>query len=438
MSAEVNPAEIETSSAITFENIIIKSGGVDVNITTVVTDIDVYEHVDLPYLTATIALVDSEDLVSSMLIDGEEQITITVKTALTESKAVTKTFYLDHIMAGEKGNQNNEVFVLHLIEDVAYHSNLLNVNKAYTGKISTIISTIAKEYLGKEVKVIGSDKQSIKVIIPNMTPLKAMQWLKNKMTDENGFPFYMFSSLADDRLYLADLKSMMSASPSNDIPFSNFSSNVPDMLGAMTPKRRTILGHSYRNNNDLYALIDKAVIGATYQYFDPTSNKTISFDFDIEKDVVKKLKSNKIADVPTFKSVNKFKGKSFNNIQSRTITNINGMLAFGDRTNSLDESKDAGQYKLGVINRAIDSLMKKNSITIVTYGIDFLYGHGNQTIGNVIDVRFARNVNDHPSGYAYDNKKSGKVLIYATRHTMRQEVYTTTHKCLKLDQGDVE
>ena len=69
-------------------------------------------------------------------------------------------------------------------------------------------TTVSPNVLRKEVEEIFSDvyQKQIKVIIPNMTPIDAMIWLKNRGTTSEGYPTYLFSSFTLNRFIYADLK----------------------------------------------------------------------------------------------------------------------------------------------------------------------------------------------------------------------------------------
>ena len=55
----------------------------------------------------------------------------------------------------------------------------------------------------------------MKLIVPNMTPLDAMSWIKNRVTTKDGYPFYLYSSIVKDELQFNDLKTMMEEPPWN-------------------------------------------------------------------------------------------------------------------------------------------------------------------------------------------------------------------------------
>ena len=155
----------------------------------IVTDIEIYEHLNMPFLTAKMVFIDSLRLMDRFDFQGGEYITIAIKPD-PESSPIEKTFTIETVLNTTKTNETTEVVALSLFEDILFKSNFKNVNKAYSGNPIDMMNEISQEFLNVNVKAAGDPvfQKSMKVIIPNMDPLKAMSWLKNKTTTGNGAP----------------------------------------------------------------------------------------------------------------------------------------------------------------------------------------------------------------------------------------------------------
>ena len=166
-----------------------------IDIKYLVTDIDIFEHLDKPYLTATMMFTDTRAIMTDFDIRSSDVVTIKIEYFTEDPKImmpyVDKTFRIDKVLMSSRADQNEdtEVFILHLIEAHWYESNLKNVNKSYSGTPSAVVAKIAKEFIDKEVRGTSKDIQDMKMIIPNLTPVDAMCWVKNRMTTVEGYPF---------------------------------------------------------------------------------------------------------------------------------------------------------------------------------------------------------------------------------------------------------
>jgi len=434
---------LERSTPILFESVLIETdrNPIPVDIKQTVTDIDVYEHIDKPYVSASLTFIDTQDIVGGLDISGAERVHIKVKANTEIASVVSKTFYISRIVTSIKGSENSEMIILHLVEDVSYISNLQNVNKAYTGTPSDILNKISTSFLGKEILTSTTDTQDMKVIVPNLSPLESMSWIKNRATDGKGYPFFLFSTLGKDSLLFTDLKTMIEKVPSNNgSPYMFTQSTIPsaDENYSDRQRRRTILSYETKNTEDLYQLIGKGLVGANHNYIDITKNEIHNIQFDLNKDVIETLnKDGSVKSSPLYSPDYKYNNNSFNEIQSRSITQIGGTNAF-ENNKTYSESDTKGRYRLNCIGRAMYELLLKQPMSIRVNGIDFLQTEGNNTIGNKLDIKFLRNVNDQSSSSdKFDTKKSGHFLLYSAKHSFKVESYEITFTCVKLSNGEV-
>ena len=127
------------------------------------TDIEIFEHLDKPWITAQIMFVDSMRLFDRLDISGHETLTITVRNS-SEDDPVEKEFIVNKIIRSIKGNEQNEVTAFHLVEKHAYKSNLINVNRAYSGYPDRMIAAILSNYISKKLTNRCSSIQQSKII----------------------------------------------------------------------------------------------------------------------------------------------------------------------------------------------------------------------------------------------------------------------------------
>lgn len=442
----LNPSHADHIDAISFKSITIETELFQaVDIAATVTDLDVFEHLDKPYVTAILGFVDVEDLVGGMNLSGGERVSVTLKTNLENSIPVIKIFYIDKVVSANKTNGNEEFFTLHLIEDIAFKSNLLNVNKSYTGKTSRIVEKIADDFLDTKVDIAASGAHETKVIVPNLTPIDAMCWVKNRSTTSTGYPYYLFSNLIDLNLQFKDLQTMMTSKVMNDQEGTEYT-HYESQMGSETSlgRRRIIMAYQARDNYDLYSLIDKGLLGAEYQYLDVISpkhdtngkRKDYKFKFDIDKEVNELLVQDNIVQKGQYPLYDSTRYDwSVDKIKSRKITRLGSSKIFSDNQ-SLSQRRGADGYRLNEISRTLAELLKNDAMSFVVNGLDFFDGAQNTTIGNKLRIRFLKNsITDDTD--KFDHKKSGDYLIFACKHSFTTSEYTLTFSGVKLSNGEV-
>ena len=189
---------------------------VPVDITGIVSDIQFFEHLDKPYITGNIVISDSVRLYDRLDIQGAEEVIIEMQMNL-DSPKVRRKFYITKIAAAQKTNETTEMIALTIVDDWFFRSTVKNVNKVFTGSPDSIIEQIAEQYLDLEVVREGSFvfQNEMKVIVPNLTPLQAIMWIKQRATTDDGMPFYVYNDFITNRLNISDVVTLTSQVPYN-------------------------------------------------------------------------------------------------------------------------------------------------------------------------------------------------------------------------------
>ena len=404
----------------------------------VVTDIEIFENIENNYLTGKIAIVDSMRLYDRMDFQGTETITIFLNQSENPNmpKSISKKFIVHKVISAKKNNEATEAIFLNLIEYSEYESNLINVNRAYKGNPLTIMKAITEEYLGKGIKEFTSSstyQDKMKMIIPNLSPLRALSWIKSRLTNANGLPTYLFSTFQSDDLFYTDLNAMLTQTPVNTkSPFLHGSGegfaevrNSQEMI--------PIKSYSLENNDDMYSRIREGVVGAKYSFYDSLTGRYKTHSFDIENDALSQLELKEYERV-TFSNNYEINEKAIQKYESEHISQFSQSGAFEDGSNqfkSIDQESDAESHNKKSIGKALKSFLIKSPINIVIDGRGFISGDYHRTIGNTIRVLFLAN-RPADSESKIDTKKSGDYIIYAAKHTLTAEKYMLTLQCVKI------
>lgn len=424
-----------------FESVLFRSErlGQTVELRNVITDLDIFEHIDKPYLTGNISFTDNSGFLARADILGAETITIKIRSNRQDTITISKQFYIDKVILNQKTNDNTDFLVFHIIEDIAFIANLQNVNRVYKGKCTDIIKKVAENYLDKEIYSTETDKQSIKVIVPNMNPIETMGWIKNRASTVDGYPFYLYSTLVGDKLKFADLGTLVSQNSLNaDIPYRYWQgasqSDNPDV------QRRTIQEYTQENTEDLFTLINKGMVGSQYEYIDTLKHKRNQFHFDVTKDLLQPIIQKNV--IPRdqgnvmYSPDYSLNGKSYNLLDNKVFTQIGGTSSYkveDEELMSYSESDVRSDYKLNVIARAMHGFLRKAPMQIVVDGLDFIDGKYNSATGNNITFLYLNSDPDAPvEDDRIDPKKSGTYLVYATQYLFKREKVDVRLYCVKL------
>ena len=82
--------------------------------------------------------------------------------------------------------------VVRLIDKETFRSGLKNVNRSFEGTPDKIINNIMIDYMDRDDLLTSADQsktESMKVIVPNMTPIEATQWIRNRAVNTKWISF---------------------------------------------------------------------------------------------------------------------------------------------------------------------------------------------------------------------------------------------------------
>jgi hypothetical protein len=432
---------IENQRGFTILSAILSTDRTDqsVDIAGSILDFDIYEHLDKPYLTANFIFSDQYGLVELIDMQGVEKLALKIESI--NKNIISKDFRIVKISKATKGNDRGETVFLDAVEEHAYISNAINVNKAYVGSPGSIIKTIAKEQLDKVVMVNNETYQgNMKVIVPNKNPIEAMKWFQQRATNQDGLPYYIYSTLYDNNLIFDHLGTMLTREPNNiDKPYVY--SQAPSGYNNNTKEYYTIESYKYENIENMFSMINKGFAGAQYEFFNLSDGFPQKAEFNAKEDIFDNIKNknylNQNQNHYNYPTSTKIKDKDLSKQKAKYISRItagNTFTGYGDFKTYGEEATDTA-YKKNIIGDALKYYLTKSPLSISVNGTPFLMDGGNLTIGTVIRLKFFDSniaVDRTNMDIGIDTKKSGDYIIYAARHSFKVEKYDINLLCTKI------
>lgn len=208
----------ESSSDYVIKSVKIRKFNKELEIRNIVEEINIFENIELPYLTGRILFKDDNRIFDSIGFDGVEELDITIAQPGSAELDITKKFIVRSVADAKKSSDLLEIVVLNLIEKIGYDGMLEKFSKAYTGKPIEIIQKIVKEkFQGVELQLpkVRPIQKDMKVVIPYLNPWEAIAFILNKASTEDGLPYYMYSTLNSDKLIIKSLEEMVTTDPWN-------------------------------------------------------------------------------------------------------------------------------------------------------------------------------------------------------------------------------
>lgn len=413
-------------------------------ITNNVIQLDLFEHMEKPFLTGNLLIKDDNSIYDSVRFNGTEVCKIVLQQPFTAGASIEKEFIISRVLTTTKTGTQSEVVSLKLLERHAFDNQLIKFSKSYTGNPIQIVESIIKDNLNKNISISSTppaQASNIKVIVPYMNPLQAADWVRSRASTINGMPFFFYSCLNESNLIIKSLEDMALETSWNEGSPFRFSSAFTNSTINLPEEAATFVVEEFSANNkeDTLSLIQAASVGSSYEMVDATTGRVEKFHFSVAEAFARLKNANIIsADMnPVYVNDYKYLEQDIANLPSNNIRRILMTNTHNFEYKNLYQEEDPALFKLDSIAHAIRNMLFKSSITLRVPGIHFLTGR-NKSIGRCIDFYYLNNnVNALDKGLAdpnqlEDKKRSGKYIIYSAKHTFFNTKHTVDLSAVKL------
>lgn len=402
-----------------------------------VLEINLFEHLEKPFISGTLLLLDDANIFENIDFLGTESVDIQIKIP-DSSELIRKRFVVREIETTINTNDQAQVLLLSLVDYEFYSSSLVNLQKKYEGKPNEIIySCLIDNFFGKNLMMRDPPIQApMRFLVPNMNPFEVMMAMRDRSTDAVGSPFFLYPSLADSNLRFFSLHDMLDRPALNSDTRPYRYSQVLAQNDELAPAASAynITAMEYKKNENLNQLVRNGDVGAVYQYHDPISNLTASYNHSI-KAIYNKLysASSIIAQAPLYDHTTTVNGRPLHDYLSKNVSKVTTSRTF-EGINNYHEDNSAAFHRDKSVAKALKNFLMKSTIDITVPGGNFLTSKANVTIGNQITIEALKNyIPDGKNNDLVDKKKSGNYLIYAARHVFTQgQRYEVSLTCGKL------
>jgi len=402
-----------------------------------VMELVLFENIDRPYISGNLTILDDANLFENVDFLGTEICDIQIKIP-ESSEIIRRKFVISEVEATENLSDQSQAILLSLVDIEFFKSSLINLQKKYEGKPNEIILNVLNDHFSEKELLIRDIpiQQPIRFLTPNMTPFGVMMAMRDRSTDAIGSPFFLFSSLSDRDLRFFSLHDMIDRPPLNDgihpyrynQKFAN-DDTIPPAVAAFN-----ITQMEYKKNENVNKLIMNGDVGAVYQYHDPISNLTPSYDHSI-KSIYNKMysASSIIAQAPTYDAITTVDGRPMHDYRSKNVTRVATSRTF-EEINNYHEDNSAAFHRDKSVSKAMKNFLMKSTINITVPGANFLTSKAHMTTGNQINIQALKNyVPEGTNDDLVDKKKSGNYLIYSARHTFSGgQRYEVSLQCAKM------
>ena len=202
------------------QSVIIKSalineavGANGLDVTELVTEVEVYTSLMVPFKTGKMLITDGRNALDSLRIVGGEIVEVTIKTAnqFGEMVEVTSSFVIDGVSNYQR-IANNSIYKLSL-SSVYMHRNMhTRVSEHFSGKTSEAIRkllirtmkglTALTEEESEDLLWIEDSSDNVNVIVPNLRLSEALIWLRDKARSQDKTPYFIYEHIDNSMAFV--------------------------------------------------------------------------------------------------------------------------------------------------------------------------------------------------------------------------------------------
>ena len=415
-----------------------------------VAEINIYESIEEPSLSGTIAILDDKSLYELINFNGTERIRLEMAGLGKETDPVfEKTFIMTNIIRQIKGNDKSSMYVFDLIDEHGFISEAERLRGSYRGRIDDIVKGICLTQLKKSVDIsyqflsrrdrVDAIQDDIRVIIPNLSPINACKWLLSRATTQTGSPFFLWASIHDENLRMGNLDVMYRQTPFNDkLPYTYNPSNVNVAEDKSEFEQGfTVKSLGLGEMGDTLHMVANGTIGSSQSITNLNTGQIMRQHYNVQQTINNLAFQNTIAlrRQNVFDNKFKLKNKFINEYEGQNIHQVVSTGTYGKFKSYHDEFEE-GRHLKKLESASIKDLLVKNMMSITVPGTAFFLGKA--AVGDTVNLSV---VNDNlevgkqsNADDMLDKNKSGKHLIYDLRHTFRGTEHEVTMNVCKLER----
>lgn len=379
-------------------------------------EINLYDNLLTPVRSGNILIIDAINLTQNLLLDGTEYLIIKAEKA--ENLLPFSGFYKIYKQSNRSTlTPNSESYVLHFVSDELIFSNQQKINQCYEASYSDIVRSILKDYLRvPQTEIKGKFDTSFgvaKFIMPNLSPLDAINLCSKRALDKNNSPNFLFFQ-NNDGFNFCTLPTLSKQKEKYTLNFDvkNTNENLEEELFG-------IRSYQVIKQFDYLKSLQQGVFAGTFIGFDPVTRQIVKREKNYAN-LVDKLK----LDRPNYVlDENRSNVLNYNAFGSRVsffpVFSTQNSSSFIQSTNktSLSNLELTDEYIFE--RRAILEAFLNKRIRLLMPG-NFGLSSGFNVVLPIPTSGFKNNNTEDK-----DEVMAGKYIIVATRHIIKYNLHET-------------
>jgi hypothetical protein len=395
---------------------VVSSSGFHQDIANQVKGIQIFEDLLSPFITGSLIIKDSLDLINLFPFVGEEFLELDISTPTLKQGNITGKFYIYKMTDRDFIGDKSVVYQLHFTSQESLIDLNKSISKSFSGKVSDIVTRfLTDKTIGLQVTnkpTIEETSNETKYISNFWSPIKNIIYLTENATTKSGSPSYVFFENRSGYNFVS-LESLYAKPVTQTFIKDNY---VRDNRGS---------SGSVKNIQEDYKRISNIKVPVGIDYIDRIQSGAYSsrmYTYDLATKKVSSKNFSAADAFPNRKHLNEFPAYSKKVIYRYGAKILNELKYY----NNFSNFGDATNTKF--IQERI-SLLKQAESTKVEITVP---GRCDYTVGQKVELKLYKaeplNKNDKS---VLDNMFSGNYIIAAINHQISKEMHECSMELIK-------
>lgn len=396
--------------------IVSKYGKID--IAAMFEEINIYDSIFSTCVTGNIVITDAIGLSDMLLFDGTEILLVDIDKG-GDFFPLKRSFRIYKQSNRKNINMSGETYVLHFASEELIYSNQQKINRSYNTTYAEMAVSILNSDLAVPIEefkgVFNSSLGVKKVIIPNLPPLDAIQWIAKRAIDEDNSPTFLFFQ-NNEGFNFCTVSSMMERDPLFTVNFG--AKNLTDDIGSEVVGARDM---RVMTQFDFLKNTKAGVYSGTFYGFDPVTRTVVKKKISFGDHFDATSHANEKPNLPVLTNRLGLTNMQMNNARQSFYLfeseRLNSDYIKKNDSESIQKEDDTIKYIFQ--RKAIMQNLLGQRVRVVLPG-NFVVSSG-FTLDLQVPKRAVKSENDD----VFDMTLYGKYLIIATRHIIKFNMHET-------------
>lgn len=195
---------------------LIGANGIGVDIRLLVVELIIRQDLFTNYMHGEAVIVDGVDTFTVQGLHGSEYLYINLFEPGTNYR-IRKAFRIFKVTDRTTTGAQLQRYKIHFVSDEMMISNIKRISRSYKGRtISDVASDILTNYLMVDKYIVESTDSAMDLIIPNLKPTEALNWLAARATNGEKNTYLFYENL--DGMNFRSLHTIYEEKPCNSTP----------------------------------------------------------------------------------------------------------------------------------------------------------------------------------------------------------------------------